>query len=617
MTRIQLALVLMLACCGDAAAGIRSVWAVNDGEKIAHDNLNSPFAKANSVWDGKTVRLLAARNEIVAFQVVVEADAGGIKALSASLAELQRAGGKGHIVYQPPATDPTDYRGRPIQVFSVRDMLVKKPTEAPWIYLPGSPSAPKNPAGWKPVQLIPENARAGRGGFPLRVEPSSNQVFWFEIYTGHGRPAGLWKGEVSIAADGVRHMIPVELELLDVDLPDENSIRAMVYFEPAQLDLYHGRNLEPEYHRFAHRNRIELVQAYDARKVEAAIGRFDGADFTAAHGYEGPGERVGNTIVPRTFYGPGREFDDKTGAWRSADAWIQFLEGRLPNALTFVYLPDEPNARQFPYIMKLGDNLHSNPGAGRRLRTMVTRHYTSEIEAAIDIWNSPPEGYDIGRAKQQCEQGRETWVYNGGRPWGGAVVIDAPATDVRALIWGCFKHEIPLYFYWHGNHWRHNPQKVGDRIQNIWAEAITFDNRGQPNKPLRDQSFANGDGVLMYPGEEKLHPVEDRGIAGPVSTIQLANLRRGLQDHLYLTMARRLGLNGAVDKALREAVPRMFSDAGKEVGFAESGDAYERARREIARAIKSNHQDTKALRKKGRPAPRCGTPRGQGGGEPR
>ena len=587
-----LTLGLILAGCGEVEAGIRAVWAVSDGDKIAHDNLSSPLRKANSVWDGNTVQLLTCRNEIVAFQVVVEADTGGIRTLSASLPELRLEGGNDRIRYQPPAADPTNTSGRPIQVFSVRDMLVKKPTAASWIYVPGSPSAPKDPAGWKPVQLVPENARAGRGGFPLQVEPSSNQVLWFEIYTGRGRTAGRWKGAVSVLADGVTATLPVELELLDLDLPDENSIRAMVYFEAAQLDLYHGRNLQPEYHRFAHRNRIELVQAYDPGKVEASIGRFNGEDFVAARGYEGPGERVGNTIVPRTFYGPGNDFDERAAAWKAADRWISFLEGRLPNALTFLYLPDEPNPRQFPYIRSLGENLHSNPGPGRRLRTMVTRRYTHEIEEAIDIWNSPPQGYDIARAKQQREKGRETWVYNGGRPWGGAVVIDAPATDARALIWGCFKHEIPLYFYWHGNQWRHNAQKVGNRIQNVWADTVTFDNRGQPNKPIQDQSFANGDGVLMYPGEEKLHPDEDRGIAGPISTIQLANLRRGLQDHLILTMARKLGLNEVVDQALRQTVPRMFSDAGREVGFAESGDVYERARREVARAVARSRQST-------------------------
>ena len=65
-------------------------------------------------------------------------------------------------------------------------------------------------------------------------------------------------------------------------------------------------------------------------------------------------------------------------------------------------------------------------------------------------------------------------------------------------------------------HWQHNRQKQGERKQNVWANPITFDNRGQPHKPVEDQGYINGDGVLLYPGEEKLHPEEDRGIAGPI-----------------------------------------------------------------------------------------------------
>jgi len=102
---------------------------------------------------------------------------------------------------------------------------------------------------------------------------------------------------------------------------------------------------------------------------------------------------------------------------------------------------------------------------------------------------------------------------------------------------------------------------------------------------VNDQNFANGDGVLIYPGEEKLHPEEDRGVAGPISTVQLANLRRGLQDHQYLTMARKLGLNAVVDEVLQSVVPRVFSDATTEVGFAESGEAFEAARYKLAKAI--------------------------------
>ena len=180
-------------------------------------------------------------------------------------------------------------------------------------------------------------------------------------------------------------------------------------------------------------------------------------------------------------------------------------------------------------------------------------------------------------------RGRSYWTYNGGRPNGPALVIDAPATEARAMIWAAFKHDVDVYFYWHGVHWLHNRQKQGERRQDVWANPITFDNRGQPHKT--DHGYINGDGVLMYPGEERIHPEEDRGIAGPISTVQLANLRRGLQDHQYLTLARKRGLDALVREVLQSVVPRVFSDAGETVGFAESGNDYEAARLKLARAL--------------------------------
>src|SRR6185295_11231571 len=93
--------------------------------------------------------------------------------------------------------------------------------------------------------------------------------------------------------------------------------------------------------------------------------------------------------------------------------------------------------------------------------------------------------------------------------------------------------------------------------------------------------------ACWYPGQEVIHPEEDRGLAGPIGTVQLANLRRGLQDHQYLTLARKLGLNAEVQQALAAVVPRVFSEAGETVGFAETGETFERARLALAAAIES------------------------------
>ena len=586
--RLRRAAVLVVSyfvLAANATASVRLIWAVNDGEKIERDELTNPNKAANSTWDGHKIKIFGARNEIIAFQLMVEADKEGIVRLSVSLPALELKGGSAKIKYSPPTSEPTSYVGRPIQIFSVNYMNVGTASHAEWVFKPGSPAAPKDPTGWKPVQLIPENARAGRGGFPLPVLSNQNQAVWIEIYTDRNLPAGTYQGTVTVNADGRSQKIPIELELFDFTLPDQNSMQVMVYYESLQPKLYQGRDLDSQYHRFAHRQRIELVYGYDIDSVEAASSRFDGSDFTKARGYEGPGEGVGNQIIPRTFYGPGKSFDDRSSAWREADSWMTHLAKKFPQATTFLYLPDEPGPSQYKYIRQLADNVHSNPGPGKTLPTFVTKHYVKDLDGAIDIWDTGPLGYDIQRANEERSRGRRYWIYNGGRPAAGAIVIDAPATDPRATMWACFKHGIDNYFYWHGVHWQHNRQKVGERKQNVWANPITFDNRGQPNKPIDDQGYINGDGVLMYPGEEKLHPDEDRGIAGPISTVQLANLRRGLQDHQYLTLARNLRLNSLINDVLQSVVPRVFSDSGTSVGFAETGNDYERARYKLAQAI--------------------------------
>ena len=141
---------------------------------------------------------------------------------------------------------------------------------------------------------------------------------------------------------------------------------------------------------------------------------------------------------------------------------------------------------------------------------------------------------------------------------------------------------MPVYFFWHAVHWRHNSQKkVGDRNQNVWANPVTFDTRN----PAGKGDFANGEGVLLYPGSDRLHPEEDRGIEGPISTLRLANFRRGLQDHLYLTLARKRGLDALVSELLAEIVPRVFTEAGRRVSFPEKTEPFERARLRLARAL--------------------------------
>ena len=165
-------LVIFLAT-QESNADISAVWVCNDGEKIEQNDLDNPNMTGNSAWNGTQAKIFGRRNEILAFQVIVAAGGQSINSLTATLSGLKERGGSSRIVYTPPAKDPTVYTGRPIQIYSVNYMNVARRTSAEWFYpLEDShPALPTDPVGLKPVQLIPENAARGKGGFPLRVLP--------------------------------------------------------------------------------------------------------------------------------------------------------------------------------------------------------------------------------------------------------------------------------------------------------------------------------------------------------------------------------------------------------------------------------------------------------------
>ena len=93
-----------------AEAALTAIWAVDDGEKIFRDDLDNPLEPGggdNTVWDGSTVRLFAARNEIVAFQLILEADPAGVNAVNVSVSDLTN--GDASIPGSHPLPAPNDY----------------------------------------------------------------------------------------------------------------------------------------------------------------------------------------------------------------------------------------------------------------------------------------------------------------------------------------------------------------------------------------------------------------------------------------------------------------------------------------------------------------------------
>ena len=79
------ALLAALAWPTPSTAQIRAVWAAHEGLGLRRDEPVAAARMRNVVWDGRRVSLVAARNEIVAFEVIVEAGDRGVQGLTLSL----------------------------------------------------------------------------------------------------------------------------------------------------------------------------------------------------------------------------------------------------------------------------------------------------------------------------------------------------------------------------------------------------------------------------------------------------------------------------------------------------------------------------------------------------
>ena len=413
------------------------------------------------------MRLVAARNEIVAFQVIVEADAGGRRARSrASLPELRRRGGTETIAYAPPAPDPTPLR-RPADPALLRPLHERHRGEPRRLGLEaGKPRrAARHRRAGSRCSSCPRTRARGRGGFPLAVGPRLGQALWVEIYVGRDRPAGVYEGTLTITADGKATRPAGRAARLRLRPPRREQPPGDGLLRARPARALPGPEPRPG---------VPPLRPPPPRRARARVRRGEGRGAPRPvrrerlHGgraaTRGPARASATRSSPRPSTAPARRSRSKESAWTHSDAWMSFLARSLPEGH---HLP-LPARRALPAAVPGGEAPRARTcartsGPGRSCRLFLTKRIIPEFQGLVDIWSIPPQAFDIAAAAAERAQGRRVSFYNGGRPQGPTPVIDAPATEARAVAWAAFKHDVDLYFYWHGVHWQHNRQKQGER----------------------------------------------------------------------------------------------------------------------------------------------------------
>jgi hypothetical protein len=72
---------------------------------------------------------------------------------------------------------------------------------------------------------------------------------------------------------------------------------------------------------------------------------------------------------------------------------------------------------------------------------------------------------------------------------------------------------------------------------------------------------SNGDGVLFYPGTDRVFRDESYGLVGPIASLRLKYWRRGIQDVDYITLAAEVNPR-AVAAIVEKMVPKVLWENG-------------------------------------------------------
>ena len=507
---------------------------------IHPDYPTEDYREGNLVWDAssKTVRLRAARNEMVGFQVIVETDRP-VEGVDVEFDELRHESG-------------AVLDGNSIALFQEWYVQVRHPST-------GYEATSLGP-GWYPDALMPKRRSGLRPGFPFTIPDRYNnipgqraQAVWVDIYvpeSAASAPPGRYTGEITVSWEGGEQALAVELEVWRFALPQANHLPGDIW-----NDSLRGMSPEQElqYYHMAKRHRfLPLVYGYRP-KLEMRNGRavldwtdydrrlgkyFDGSAFTAEHGYWGPGygEPVRHMMLPFNIHNRRRNKgvawpvdlpdDGRTpqyeATWKdvarqvrehldSRPAWRKVKKIAFLNGLDESYYEDA-----YEEMLYYGRLLHEAMGREwfqYRVDGGYDRSAMERLSEEVDLWICHTVEFDRDTADYFRPKGVEAWFYgpmiyeqerNSG--CGSNTFLDLDLLVNRAIGWIGWKYQtgwVEWEFDWNAFA--------------AWYDAENFKD---------DHRAYNGSAQLIYRGAVM-------GFDEPLPSIRLKATRRGLQDYEY------------------------------------------------------------------------------------
>ena len=481
--------------------------------------------------------LSAARNDREAVQIVVR-NARGFAGLTATAASLSGPGG---------ATISAEN----VKVLRVAYHFVHHATD-------GTGAVDHWPDALPPL------------GEPIDVPAGKNQPLWVLIHVPKDAAPGDYSGEVTLKADGVSVVVPIELHVWDFTLPERNHLDTAIGLSAGEVFRYHQLLMEEDKRRvldmyfqsFAeHRISpydptpldpigVRFLPEVDPPRAELDFSAFDPAFARAVEKFRFTNfrlriEGMGGGSFHQRYEPRIGDYAENTLQYRQMfSSYVGQLEAHLRAKgwldMAYIYWFDEPAPNDYKFV---NDGFGRLKKHGPGLTTMLTQQPEEALAGAVDIWCPVSHNYDHAGAEQRRAHGERFWWYVccGPKAPYCTLFIDHPAVELRTWLWQTWQRDIRGILVWRANYWT-SATAFPDRPQNPYEDPMGYVSGYSTPKGVK-RYWGNGDGRFIYPPEAAAVPGFRGGdpvIEPPVSSIRWEMLREGIEDYEYLYMLREL-----------------------------------------------------------------------------
>lgn len=542
--------------------------------------------KKNWVYNGKLASLHGARGEYVSFQLILTNKTGKpLKGINVSMKPFQN---NDALISVLP------------ELFLEWAVEVKTPSTGYQKVSLG--------AGWYPDALIPfKNIQQGNQSlkvnawvYPLQLPDFNNriidqksQIIWIDQYIPFEKTAaksGLYTSGVSVTIDNVTRSIPVQLNVWDFAIPNENLFKASLQHEGFVSEMDEKQELE--IYQLMKRNRVCVMDptykpdmkkngqnfTIDWQRFDKRMKKYlTGEAFTKKYSYDygpGYGSPVETFLLPFDVYGK-----HDTKGW--PDVGKPDVERKKANRALYVDIVRKVRDHVRPMInLKTTDvTVYLNgldesyfPEAWDRMAyygDLFKKEYPEAqfrvdgahndsamqvIENDISSWAVHTIEFDENRLNKYTKMGIKQWLYgpmiyeSKVNSWvGSSTFTDLPLVNDRAISWSVWKYKAQSWISW----------GIGAGWKAAWYDTETWKSVNDGgNAEGYDEKKLNGNAMLIY----------SPGIVPNVNTacasIRLKTMRDGVQEYEYMKMLTALDKSdNRVSKVVNTIINKPFGDS--------------------------------------------------------